>query len=152
MLRKIKKFSKLSAHERNLFMEAYYTLGIMRAAILSISFKRLVRSLEHRSKKGESIELSEEETKMALAIGKAIEQAAAHTPWESACLVQALTAQKMLKKRGIPGVFYLGVARDEEKMKAHAWAQCGDVLITGGIGHEAFTVVSVFEWGKYDCI
>jgi hypothetical protein len=56
---------------------------------------------------------------------------------------------EVLKKRGIPGVFYLGVAKDEEhkeKMKAHAWTQCGDSIITGGRGHEMFTVVSVFGW------
>ncbi len=147
MLRKIKKFSKLSAQERNLFLEAYYTLGIMRAAVLSLPFKRLVRSLEHRSKKGKLAELGEEEKKTALAVGKAIEHAAAHTPWESACMIQALTAQRMLKKRGVSGVFYLGVAKDKKKMKAHAWSQCGDVFVTGGTGHEAFTVVSVFKWG-----
>ncbi len=36
----------------------------------------------------------------------------------------------------------------EEKMKAHAWSQCGDNIITGGAGHEEFTVLSVFGWGK----
>jgi hypothetical protein len=57
----------------------------------------------------------------------------------------------MLQKRGIPGVFYLGAMKDEEskeKMKAHAWSQCGDTIITGGGGHEKFTVLSVFGWGK----
>ncbi len=52
---------------------------------------------------------------------------------------------------GIPGVFYLGAAKDEEskeKMKAHAWSQCGDTVITGDGGHEEFTVLSVFGWGK----
>jgi len=31
-------------------------------------------------------------------------------------------------------------------MKAHAWSQCGDSIITGGNGHEDFTILSVFEW------
>lgn len=151
MIQKIKKFSKLSAKEKNLFMEAYYTLGIMRAAILRVPFKRLTRSLEHQAKKSELSQLDEKQVQTALSIGKAIQQASAHTPWESACLAQSLTAQKMLKKRGIPGVFYLGVAKDEEskeKMKAHAWSQCGDAIITGGGGYEEFTVLSVFGWGK----
>jgi len=149
MVKKIKKFTKLSAKEKNLFMEAYYTLGMMRAAILRISFKRLTRSLEHQAKKSELVQLNKEQMQMALSIGKAIEQAAVHTPWESACLAQSLTAQRMLKKRDIPGVFYLGAAKDEEgkeKMKAHSWSQCGDQIITGGGGHEKFTVLSVFGW------
>ena len=53
MLRKIRKFSKLSSEERKLFLEAYVTLGIMRAAILTVSFKRSTRSLEHLPKKNE---------------------------------------------------------------------------------------------------
>ncbi len=149
MLQKFKKFTKLSSKEKKLFLEAYVTLGIMRSAILTISFKRLTNSLEHVAKKKELVKLGEEEMKTAQMVGQAIMKASAYTPWESACLTQSLTAQKMLKKRGIPGVFYLGAAKDadsEQKMKAHAWTQCGDSIITGGGGHEEFTVLSVFGW------
>ena len=149
MIQKFKKFTKLSSEEKKLFFEAYVTLGKMRAAILTISFKRVTRSLEHAAKKKELPELNEQELKTAKLVGQAIVRASAYTPWESACLAQSLTAQKMLQKRGIPGVFYLGAAKDEEskeKMKAHAWSQCGDVIITGGSGHKEFTVLSVFGW------
>ena len=149
MIKKVKKFTNLSPKERALFIEAYYTLGVMRAAILRVSFKRLTRSLEHWADKGEIPILDDRQTETALAVGQAIRRAAAYTPWESACLAQSLAAQRMLKKRGIPGVFYLGAAKDDEdeaKMKAHAWSQCGDAIITGGGGHEKFTVLSVFGW------
>ncbi len=151
MLRKIQKFIKLTKEEKKLFLEAYIMLGIMRASILTISFKRLTRSLEHQKSKVEMIPLTDDEMQTALLVGQMVTRAAAHTPWESACLVQSLTAQKMLQKRGIPGVFYLGVARDknaEEKMKAHSWSQCGDVILTGAEGDEAFRVISTFGWGK----
>jgi len=151
MLYKIKKFTKLSSEEKKLFLEAYITLGIMRASILTISFKRLTRSLEHLPKKDEIIMLNDNEISIATAIGQAINRVSVHTPWESACLVQSLTAQKMLQKRGIPGVFYLGAMKDEKseaKMKAHAWLQCGETIITGGEGYEEFTVLSVFGWGR----
>ncbi|NOR56824.1 MAG: lasso peptide biosynthesis B2 protein [Sulfurovum sp.] len=151
MLYKIKKFTKLSFEEKKLFVEAYVTLGVIRTAILTISFKRLTRSLEHLKNRSEVMPLNDKEMKTALSVGQAIIRASAHTPWESACLAQSLTAQKMLQKRGIPGVFYLGAAKDEEskeKMKAHAWSQCGETIITGGGGHEEFTVLSVFGWGK----
>jgi len=149
MIQKFKKFTKLSTEEKKLFLEAYKMLGIMRAAILIVSFKRLTRSFEHLPSKEEIIPLNEKELQTAIMVGQAISRAAAYTPWESACLVQSLTAQKMLQKRGIPGVFYLGAAKDEEskeKMKAHAWTRCGDTIITGESGHEAFTVLSVFGW------
>jgi len=149
MIQKFKKFTKLSSQEKKLFMEAYVTSGMMRAAILTVSFKHLTRSLEHVAKKKELEKLGEEDMKIAQMVGQAIMRASSYTPWESACLAQSLTAQKMLQKRGIPGVFYLGAAKDEEnksKMKAHAWSQCGDTIITGGGGHEEFTVLSVFGW------
>jgi len=151
MIRRFIKFAQLPNEEKMLFLEAYYTLGKMRAAILTVSFKRLTRSLRHHPREIALPALDQKDRETALEIGKAIARASAYTPWESACLAQSLTAQKMLQKRGIPGVFYLGVAKDEEsieKMKAHAWTRCGDRILTGGNGHEAFTVVSVFGWGK----
>lgn len=151
MSSKFKKFISLPSEEKKLFLEAYVILGIMRAAILTVSFKRLTRSLEHLPSKKEIAVLNKEDHAKAMAVGQAITRAAAYTPWESACLAQSLTAQKMLQKRGIPGVFYLGAAKDEEskeKMKAHAWTQCGETILTGGKGHETFTVLSVFGWEK----
>lgn len=151
MLSKIKKFTKLSLEEKQLFLEAYVTLGVMRAAILTISFKRLTRSLYHSANKEEITTLTDEEMYVAVKVGQAITRAAVSTPWESACLVQSLTAQKMLQKRSIPGVFYLGAMKDKEKdgeIKAHAWSQCGDLIITGGKGHEEFNILSVFGWEK----
>ncbi len=151
MIQKFKKFTKLSLEEKKLFFEAYKMLGIMRVAILTVSFKRLTRSLDHKPKKEEITVLNEKEVKTAILVGQAISRASAYTPWESACLVQALTAQRMLQKRRIAGVFYLGATKDKEnkgKMKAHAWSQCGEAIVTGGKGHEAFTVLSVFGWTK----
>lgn len=151
MIQKFKKFIQLSKEEQKLFIEAYIMLGVMRAAILTVTFKRLTRTLTHGVEKKNLDELEVDEIKTAKRVGKAIMSASAYTPWESACLAQSLTAQKMLQKRGIPGVFYLGAMKDEEskeKMKAHAWSQCGDTIITGARGHEAFTVLSVFGWEK----
>ena len=149
MFRKFKKFTQLSLEEKKLFLEAYATLGMMRTAILTLSFKRLTRFLDHSVKKEEFTPLCGEELKIALKVGEAITRAAAYTPWESACLTQSLTAHKMLEKRNIPGVFYLGATKDEgskDNIKAHAWSQCGETIITGAKGHESFTVLSVFGW------
>lgn len=151
MIQNFKKFINLSSEEKKLFIEAYMILGWMRAAILTVSFKRLTRSLEHGAKKKELPMLNEQELITAQKVGQSIMRASSYTPWESACLAQSLTAQKMLQKRGIAGVFYLGAMKDDEdksKMKAHAWSQCGDAIITGVEGHEDFTVLSVFRWGK----
>ncbi len=149
MWRSFEKFTKLSLEEKKLFLEAYKTLGVMRLLILTVSFKRLIHSLDHTSQKRDIPALSIDERDIARRVGEAISRASAYTPWESACLVQSLTARQMLQKRRIPGVFYLGVAKDQEdevNIKAHSWSQCGEEIITGGSGHKAFTVISVFGW------
>lgn len=151
MIREVNKFAKLSYEEKKLFLEAYVMLGIMRAAILRVPLKRLTRSLEYQQNDMEIIALDARQSWIALLVGRAIVRASNYTPWESACLAQSLTARWMLEKRGVPGVFYLGVAKDDEvkeKMKAHSWTQCGEKIITGYKGHEDFTVLSVFGWDR----
>ncbi len=151
MLNRIKKFTALNRDERRLFFEAFVTLGIMRFALLALPFKRLVRSLTQYREPVQAPFLTEKELCLAQNIGRIINRAANHTPWESACLVQALTAQKMLQKRKIPGVFYLGVMPgkgSQKPMQAHAWTQVGTAVITGGVNIEAFTLLSGFGWGK----
>ena len=118
-------------------------------AILTISFKRLTRSLEHYQHSVQVIPLNDCDINNAVTIGRLVAKSANNTPWESACLAQSLTAQRMLKKRGIPGVFYLGVMKDKENdknVRAHAWSQCDETIITGAKGHENYKVVSVYRW------
>ena len=145
MLLKMKKFKALSKEEKKLFLEAYASLAMTRTAILTMPFKRLTRTLEHTTQAALLTEIDDAQMKTAKRVGEAIGRASAYTPWESACLAQSLTAQKMLQKRGIPGVFYLGVMKDNG-IKAHAWSQCGDAIITGESGYEAFKVLSIFAW------
>ena len=148
MLYKMKKFVKLSIEEKKLFVEAYAMLGMIRTTILTTSFKHMIRTLEQESELNVVSRLNDEQMETAKLVGEAIMRASVYTPWKSACLAQSLTAQKMLQKRGISGVFYVGVMKNdkENEVNAHAWAQCGDCIITGNSGHESFTVLSVFRW------
>lgn len=66
------------------------------------------------------------------------------TSWESKCLVRALTAQKLLKQKGISSTLYLGCGYDENgKMVAHAWIRTGTMFVTGGNGN-GYSVVDKF--------
>ena len=150
LIGKSRRFLRLPREERRLFLEAWLTLGVMRAALLTRPFKELTRSLGQSATPQGFPGFEGPGDPRALRIGTAVRRAAAHTPWESACLVQALTVWKMLERRGIPGLFYLGVRRGEagETMAAHAWSQSGEAILTGAAGRERFVVVSVFGWGE----
>ena len=150
MISKIKKFAGLPVEEKWWFVEAWFVLGLMRATILVVPFRKLTRSLQKVDVEYDLPALAEGVQETAARVGKSIATAANHTPWRSACLVQSLTARKMLGRRGIPGIIVLGVAKEDdsiEKMKAHAWTRCGELIITGRSGHEGFTAVGTFLWG-----
>ena len=68
------------------------------------------------------------------------------TKWRNRCLVDAITAKWMLKRRGIQAKLSLGLAKDEAKqLQAHAWLQVGPSIITGENDHQRFQVMSTFE-------
>lgn len=74
-------------------------------------------------------------------VAKSVNRVANHTPWESKCLVRALTARRILMSHKIPCTLYLGVGKDENmKMVAHAWLRAGNAYVTGGDGSDYATV------------
>ena len=151
MLNKTKTFLSLPHDQKRLFLQAYRLLGVMRFAILIRSFKSLVAGLEVHREVLEQAPLDPDDLATAHQVGWAVRKAAQFTPWESACLVQVLAAQRMLQKKGIAEVFYLGadnsgVEDEAPTFLAHAWLKCGDEFITGEQGHERYTVVSAFSW------
>ena len=141
-----KAFFRLPAIEKRLLFEAYATLGMMRAAIAFLPFKKIVGSAEARVD-CEPPNASEDELVKAAIIGRAISRASRYTPWKSACLAQGLTAQSMLRRRGIGSVLFLGARLGdgrEDRLGAHAWVVCGDQAITGGKEAPYFQIVACF--------
>ncbi len=155
MFTKLRNFSQWQREDKLLFIEAFFTLGFMRAGILALSFKYLTRHLKQYPQQAPTQTCDDQDLLVALNIKKAIHRAVRKTPWESACLAQSLTAQRMLSRRQIASVFYLGLSinlddknEQDEAMKAHAWSQYAGQMLTGEAGHEDYTVVSVFEWSR----
>jgi hypothetical protein len=151
MLRRIRKFLALDWQHKKLFLQAYLVLGKVRFSLLRRPFKKLVAELNVGRDAVVQTPLEPSARAAALALGWAVRTAANFTPWESTCLVQVLAAQRLLQKRGIAGVFYLGAtntgAGDEAPgFLAHAWLKCNGEFITGESGHRNYTVISSFSW------
>lgn len=143
----LSKLRARSWEERALVMEALVWLGLFRAAVLLLPFRRVIALLGLTE--GEThAEVDATLAARALRVGWAVRAAAARTPWQSACLGQALAGIAMLRRRGLPGTLYLGVARGvaaREELQAHAWLRCGGGVLTGAGGHERFSVISAFR-------
>jgi Transglutaminase-like superfamily len=78
-------------------------------------------------------------------IGWAVQAVARRLPGKNACLVQALTAQAMLRRRGFPSDLRIGVAgRDPDgTIKAHAWVEYDGKVIVGEIADlSSYSVLS----------
>jgi len=122
-------------------------LGVMRTAILLLPFRKIIALMG--LVQGEQPGASESIAACRLAaIAWAVQAAALRTPWESACLVQALTGMAMLARRGGSATLSLGVGRNDnvrEIISAHAWLQCGGKFITGAGGYEKYSIISSFS-------
>lgn len=85
------------------------------------------------------------ESPMIREVGWAVLAACRHTPWESLCLVQALTAKKLLNGYGFRCTLYMGVCKSKEgELLAHAWLRCGQIIVTGRQGASRYTVTTIY--------
>lgn len=143
--RKIKKFFvKVDTKTKVNYIRAFIYCGIARAYILFFPFNKLREKMG--KVKYESPEIVDSKTSsVARKTGEIVSHVSLYTPWQSKCLVQALSAQWMLKKRGVSITIYLGVKKDKNNnILAHAWTRCGNYYITGGSNIEGYTIVAKF--------
>lgn len=132
-----------------LLLEALVCLGVMRVAILTVPFRRIVAHYHLVQDEASTVPAGAKAAR-AESIGWAVRVAAARTPWQSACLVQSLAAMSMLRRRGIAGTLYLGVAKNDdnsaEPIAAHSWLCCGKRTLTGYFADNRFTIIAKFSW------
>lgn len=135
------RFLKYSKHKKLIAVALIYS-AYYRFCILFIKPKQLCKKwgIEGEESPGKE---SKEVYRYCTWVAYAVEHACRRTVWESKCLVRALTAQRMLKKKGISSTLYLGCGMDEGKMIAHAWLRVGEYYVTGGNGN-GYAVVDKF--------
>lgn len=72
----------------------------------------------------------------------ALNAAAKRSPFRALCFERGLTAQTMLRRRGVSSVLYFGVAPGVEKaLDAHVWVLADEINVTGAsIAHQYATL------------
>ncbi len=80
----------------------------------------------------------------ARAVGRMIARVERRLPWKSNCLVEALAARAMLRRRRIASVLHFGVTRSEGRLTAHAWLEAGEGCVCGGREAAGFTHLAGF--------
>lgn len=144
-MRLLSKFFELNRFQKAFVFEAFFLLAYYRIVILILPFNKIVKQMERLGSRPTSSDSAFDES-FPREIGLAVSRTAAHTPWESKCLVQSLTAYHLLKCRHYPCTISLGVAKDVTgKMVAHAWTQSGQIDVTGAEIKDRYTVTCRFE-------
>jgi len=141
----VQRFFKLNRAERLLFIQAYfliiiYSLYIVftpkRIVFKSLGLKGVESSFDNIN--GTTDEISQ--------IEKSIRRAVNFLPWTTKCFARAITAKRILQRKQIPSTIYLGVAKEGgNKMIAHAWLRCGNIIVTGKEEMKKFTPIIYFS-------
>ncbi|MGU9370176.1 lasso peptide biosynthesis B2 protein [Clostridium perfringens] len=143
LIRKIKTFFKIDFESKVMFCKAFILCGFYRFIILNVSFSKVKKLLGEKGKESE-FEIDIDNYKIVKEVSFIVKLASYNTPWESKCLVQAMTAQKILNDKGIKTTLYLGVAKEKNNMVAHSWLRYGQMFVTGGNGDLNYTRVGCF--------
>ena len=141
MTGKLDKFLRLSFRQQMMLPEAFFLSAYYRFLILYKPFSKLSTKI---GTLGYETPSDAKNHRIVHEVRTVVEAVCRHTPWESKCLVRALTAKKMLNRRGCPCTLYMGVKQtDDGKLDAHAWLRYGDIFVTGGKG-DGFAVTGIF--------
>jgi hypothetical protein len=146
---RLRKFLSLPAPDKKLFTEACAVHGLARFGLLVLPFKWIAPILGKPTQETSAVS-QPEENDLSERVRWAVNAAGRHGPWKSTCLIEAITAKLMLRRRGIPSTLYLGAGRDENrKICYHAWLRSGGSVVAGGPIDKAYTVLTTFtEPGK----
>jgi hypothetical protein len=122
------RLRRLSAADRALLAEALVVLAASSAAIRVLRFTRVGRLASWRlgrERPGSSLDLPARVAWAVRACGR-------RAPWRAVCFQQGLTAQIMLRRRGVESTLYFGVALEKtEGLSAHVWVKAGERDVVG---------------------
>lgn len=139
--RRLKKFRIFQFQDKLLILKAFFITGIMRILLILVPFNILKKYMGKYNEES-SYNIDDRNSDRIEKIGWVVTKISRYTPWDSKCLVQALTAQTLLRNSGFESTLYLGVRKSSNKsiIDAHAWTRCENIYVTGGNGEKYFIV------------
>jgi hypothetical protein len=136
---KARALGSLSWGDRGLVVEAALMLGVARATLLVIPFRRF-RPWLTLARRGKA------DPVLVTRVRRAIGIAARNLPFEAVCLPQAMAGKAMLARRGAASAVCIGVGRDaDDAMLMHAWLEAGDTIVTGAPARPVVTEITRFS-------
>ena len=134
LLHDCRGFRNLAADRRRLVVEAAALTGLVWLGLRIVSFATLRRMLDAYGRRV----LRDSQT-ASMAIGWAVSAVGQRFPGRT-CLVEALTADVMLRRRQHNSVLHLGVRKTEDRFRpldGHAWIESDGLVIVGAVANLA---------------
>ena len=142
---KILCFIRLEGEERSLFIQGCL-ISIKYSVITTLFPMRWYANKLGFKGNDSSYSINENDLLIAKRVEKAVRRVQKYFPWKVKCFSAALTAKTLLKKNNIQSTIYLGVKRSSnDKMMAHAWLRCGNIIVTGKEEMNNFTTLVFFS-------
>jgi hypothetical protein len=130
-MRRLSKFCQLPGVRRWLLIEAALWLLAARLALRVLPFRWLAKFFERPPKAPEVV--GAERERLREEVRWAIHRATRQLPGKTVCFPRAITAQVMLRRRGMGTTLYYGAAKvPGQGLMTHVWVQDGN---EGVIGH-----------------
>lgn len=138
-MKTLKRFLQLPKQDRLLVLQTVLTMSLVRASLVVFSARTVYRlAMKVTWSSNESLGID----RMTWAVRSAVRFVPGTT-----CLVQALTTQVLLVRRGYKPRLTIGVAKNEEsRFRAHAWVVCENEILTGD--REVAKYTPLLHWGS----
>jgi len=142
---KILRFIRLTGVERSLFIQGCL-ISFKHLVITTLFPMRWYTNKLGLKGKETSFSINENDLVLVRRIEKAMRRVQKYFPIKVKCFPAALTAKTLLKKNNIQSTIYLGVKKSSnDKMIAHAWLRCGNIIVTGKEEMNNFTPLIYFS-------
>ena len=129
-LRLWRAFTSLDPEARGLVVEAAMLLGFVSIGLRTMPFGSLRRTLDRYAARR-----PRERRSSRSDVGWAVNAAGRRLPGRT-CLIEALAADVMLRRRGYEPRLQLGVRKSSDPSRpvdAHAWIECDGEIVVGGL-------------------
>ena len=147
MIGPVAKFIKYSAKEKGLIVEVLLNIWFSKVLLIFLPFKWIAPQLGTQDRESPK-QLSVKDENCAKQISSIFKKIDPHLHLKNKCLVQAIAAKWMFKRRRIPSTLYLGARPGQEgeaHYRFHAWLRCGNLIVTGDKNISALKILSKFS-------
>ena len=141
----LRRWRRLSWKNRAALGRAVVLVGLVRAALAVLPFRRVMRGLRRLARPRARLTRRLAEP---LAFRRIVWSAETAGRWllpSRPCLTQALVGHLLLRRRGYAAELRIGVAKEDGGLAAHAWVeQDGRIILGGASSRERYRPLPAF--------